>query len=194
MKKIFVLIMAAAAISFTACDGNKTEGAAAEDSLATDTVATVADPVAALTEAVQTGDPATIVEALKTATNDIVNLSDEQKAEYTSKLKAFVEEHKDKLEEIAAGNATLAGLVSTIKELPTSATDAATDAVDAAKADASEAVENVKDAASEKAEEVKAAAEKKVNDAVNDATQKATDAASDAIDKAAEKTKKSLGL
>lgn len=189
--------MAAVAMTFASC-GNKTEGeVATEDSLSIDTIATIdaeQDPVEALSAAVETGDATKISELINQASQKLQGLTGDEAKEYAFQLQKFVEENKAKLEEVAVSTTTLSDLVNAVTNVPETATEVATAAKEAVKADAQKVADDAKAAAQQKAEEVKAAAEKKANEAVNAAAQKASNAAANAIDKAAADAKKSLGL
>lgn len=197
MKKIFMFVMAAVAMTFASC-GNKTEGdVATEDSLSIDTIATIdaeQDPVQALTAAVEAGDASKITELINQAGEKLQSLTGEEAKTYAYQLQKFVEENKEKLEAVSVSTTTLSDLVNAVTNLPETATDAANAAADAAKADAQKVADDAKAAAQQKAEEVKAAAVQKTNEAVNTAAQKASNAANNAIDKAAADAKKSLGI
>ncbi len=189
MKKFFVFAFSAAALTLASCGGNSTESAQDADSLMVDSAAVVEDPIAALQAAIEAGDTEQIQTLLEQAAEQLNVLSEEEKAEYASKLQQFVEENKAKLEEASISTTTLDDVVSTIKNLPESAQELGENAVDAAKEDvqnaASEAVESAKASAEEKVQSAKDAANQKVEDAAN----KASDKVNEGISKAASKLK-----
>jgi len=184
MKKLFMFVMAAAALTFAAC-GNKTAEGACEDSLCCDSAACLSeecDPVAALSAAVESQDAGKVQSLLDAAKEKLNSLSAEEKAEYASKLQEFVETNKEKIEAVGVSTATVSSVIEAVKNLPTTVEGVANDAADAAKADAKNATQEAEKAAVDKANEV-----------VNDAASKAASKASDAINDAASKLNSKLG-
>lgn len=221
MKKIYAIVAAVAALSFTAC-GNKTQNTAECDSTCNE--ACICDPCEcdpcqcgdecgkecceqtefcgkALTEAIEAKDATTFQQKVEEAKAFIAKLIKEGKTEeaakYTEQLKQFIVENKAKIEEFTAGNATISNLVDNVTNLPTDvatlATSLGVQAKDAA-VDAQQAVENA-------AANAVAAGQQKVEEGKAAAQQKANEAveagkqkANDAIDNAANEMKRGLGL
>lgn len=192
MKKLFVFVLAALSLTFTACCGQCGKSEAAADS----TAAAAADPIGQLQKALETRSFDQVQTLLNQAGDYLANLSDEEKAAYVSKLQAFVEQNKAALEAASVNTTTVSSLIEAVKDLPTTVSGMAGEAAGAAKADAQQAVEDVKAAASSKAEDVKTQAQEKVNAAKNQAVDKANAAvdkaagkATDAVSNAASKLK-----
>ena len=190
MKKIFLAIMAVAAITFTACNGTA-KGGAETDSIAADAEAeteVVAEEtnvedadatVSALSAAVAASDSEKTQSLLQKAQEYIAKLQSEGKIEeakaYLAKIQQFLADNEEKIAEYTSGNETLAGIVSAVKAIPVDAAAVAADAkstVDAAAADAAQ----------------------KANEAAAAATDKAKEEAGKAVDKAASDIKGKLGL
>lgn len=193
MKKIFIAVMAIAAITFSSCNNgaSKSDCCGENDSTCCDSI-TVEEPgvaeakevVQEISAALQSGNAEqtqTAIAKVQEYVKQLIENGDAEKAaQYASQVKAFVEEHQAELKNIAAGNETLGNLINTVVALPTTA-DAAAQALagdasalkDAVNAQASDAVEDLKSAAKEKAEEkvqeVKDKAKEKANKAVDDA-------------------------
>lgn len=221
MKKIILMAAAVAAFTFTSCGGNKTSDANAESADTTaveDAEAMTDEAVTAATEATskldavltaENADPSKVTEAVQAIEQKVKELQEsgnlEAAAAYASKVKTYLEEHKEQLKNIDPSSLTVVDLVSAAANLPQSAKDAASEAVEAVKGDASaakaageaavesaksaaksavnEAKTNVENAAKAKVEEGKAKVQKKADEAVQKGAQKATDA-----------VKKGLGL
>ena len=202
MKKLFVLAIAALAMTFVSC-GNKAKAPEAE---VVDTVA-VADAAAeaeatinALAENLESKDLnafQTALEAVKAKVAEFLANNPAIAQEYLSKVQGFLKENADKIKEFVGGNAAVATLVDGISAIPSETIEKLTGATDALKAlgidaaaVAGNAVEGAKDAAANAVDNAKNAAAEKANAAVEDAKAK-TGAA---IDKAAADAKKKLGL
>ena len=202
MKKLFVLAIAALAMTFVSC-GNKAKAPEAE---VVDTVA-VADAAAeaeatinALAENLESKDLnafQTALEAVKAKVAEFLANNPAIAQEYLSKVQGFLKENADKIKEFVGGNAAVATLVDGIGAIPSETIEKLTGATDALKAlgidaaaVAGNAVEGAKDAAANAVDNAKNAAAEKANAAVEDAKAK-TGAA---IDKAAADAKKKLGL
>ncbi len=176
MKKIFLAVMAVAAISFTSC-GNKTQQAeAVVDSVAiVDSLASEAAnaSISALTEQLEAGDANKLQEVLTTVKEKIASLIKENPEiakEYVAKVQNFLKENADKVKAIVGDNAAIAaavsaitdvepanvvsGLLESVGDAATAAKDSAASAVneevDAAKAKAGEAIDDAANAAKEK--------------------------------------------
>ena len=170
MKKIFYVIVAIAAITFSACNGTA-KGGAETDSIAADSAAVAQVPeanvdaiIASLSTAVADNDAEATQTFLQKAQAYIAKLQEEGKLEeakvYIAKLQQFISENEEKITQLTAGNETLGNIVSAVKAIPVDVANAATDAAEGAK------------------NAVVGAA----NDAANAAAQKATDAANNAVE------------
>ena len=186
MKKLFVVMMAMVAISFSSC-GNKTEKSCCEaDTCCQDTVKECCGkcPIAEMSEKLEAGDAEGVAAALAQAGEKIEALLSEGKTEEAQKVasavKEFVEANKEKL---AEAQVTTDNIVSTIANLPATVEDAAEAGAEAVKTDA-------KAAADAAVEAGKAKAEEKANEAVEAGKAKANAA----IDDAASAAKKKLGI
>jgi len=108
-----------AAMFLAACTGGKGDKADEEEDLAFTTPEAV---VNALSEKVKAGDKTVIAEAVKTVQDelmDVVDSGDMYKAEeYASKIKVFVTENEDKLEEMDISTNKLKRLLNAILNLP----------------------------------------------------------------------------
>lgn len=219
MKKIFAIVAALAALTFTAC-GNKTQNTAECDSTCNEKCA--CDPCECdpcdcsevtcckeegqfcakeFNEALETSDVTLIEKKFEDAKAYIASLIEqgktEEAAKYAEQLKAFIAENKEKIDYAGGGNVALADLVESVAALPTNVADLATSLGVQAKDAAVETKDAVEGAAAaavaagqQKVEEGKAAAEQKANEAVETGKQKA----GQAIDDAANEVKRGLGL
>lgn len=219
MKKIILMAAAVAAFTFTSCGGNNTSDANAENA---DTTAVegedalTAEAVSAAEEATskldavlsaENADPAKVTEAVQAIEQKVKELQEsgnvEAAAAYASKVKTYIEENKEKLQSIDPSSLTVVDLVNAAANLPQSAKDAASDAVEAVTGDASsakaageaavesaksaaksavnEAKTNVENAAKAKVEEGKAKVQQKADEAVQKGAKKASDAVNKAL-------------
>lgn len=236
MKKLFICA-AVLALTFSSC-GNKTQNnaanadstevadttAAAADNQSTELPAeqqtTVSNLTAELQKAIDAKDPQAAISTLANLQTIYKNLVEQGKLDeakaYGSAIKKFVGDNAEAIKNVAAGNTTVADLVSGIANLPTSAAATAEQAKAAISADAvslaspviakgetavatakaaAEAVKNapaaVKNAAESAAKatvnNAKNAAEQKATETVNKETQKAADAVNKEKQKAADK-------
>ena len=216
MKKIFMMAIAAAAMTITSCTGNKTAAPVEEqvDTLAvlTEEATTAADEmVSNLGSLLQNKDLTAFqgaLETIKAKVAEYIAKNPEIAQTYLAKVQTFLKENADAIKAFAGKNAVVSGLVDNIANIPTESVEKLIGANDALKAlgiDASslvstavdgakEAVENAKDAVVDKANETvenaKAATVDKANEAVNNAKEKA----GEAVDKGAAAVKKGLGL
>jgi len=199
MKKLFVMAVAAIAMLSVGC-GNKTATSAnGADSIPADSsemVATTGEAVAEeLATAVAGKDAESVQSTFEKIKAEYERLVNEGKLEeaktYASKIQEFINNHAEELSALTTGNATISGLVNTVKNLPTSAKTTAEEAAAAVKSDvenaAKNAVENVKEEAANKVNEaatkaVNNAAEK-VNKAAEDANKKVNDAVNKGVGK-----------
>lgn len=182
MKKIFIAIMAAAAIGFSACTGS-TEGASGNDSISVEDV----------TKAIQSGNAEDAKSYIEKAQAYCTKLQEEGKIDeakkYLEDLQKSIAENKDKITSLgipenivsAVTNFDLSAIPSTAKEKAEGAIEnakdkigeAATDAVDKAKEEATNAVNNAVDKAKEDAANAANKAKEEVSSKV--------DAAKDAV-------------
>ena len=161
MKKIFYVIVAIAAITFSACNGTA-KGGAETDSIAVDDSAVPTPPeanvdatISALSKAVADDDAEATQSLLAKAQAYIAKLQEEGKLEeakvYIAKLQQFISENEEKIAQFTAGNETLNNIVSAVKALPVdvanAATDAANNAVESGKKEAGKAIDNAAGAA-----------------------------------------------
>ena len=194
MKKMFLAVMAVAAIGFATSCGNKTQQGEAVDSTAiVDSLAAEAAnaSISALSEQLEAGDASKFQEVLatvKTKITELIQQNPEVAKEYVAKVQNFLKENADKVKALVGDNAAVQAAVSAITEVePASVVNGFLQQVGNA---ATEAKDAAVDAANEKIEEGKAAVEQKANEAKDAAKQKA----GEAIDDAAKDVKNKLGL
>lgn len=189
MKKIFYVIVAIAAITFSACNGTA-KGGAETDSIAVDDSAVPTPPeanvdatISALSKAVADDDAEATQSLLAKAQAYIAKLQEEGKLEeakvYIAKLQQFISENEEKIAQFTAGNETLNNIVSAVKALPVDAAALAGDAKDAVVGAANDAANAATNAA---------------NDAANKAVESGKKEAGKAIDNAAGAAKNALGI
>lgn len=215
MKKIMFAVVAFAALTFTACGGNKTSDAATEaDSAAVEEVgaetASIDDPATATAETASAAataivkeleaalngaaeDPSVVDAAMAKVQETVQQLqaagNTEAASAYASKVQEFVSTNTEKLKNSTAAT-TVSGLLTSAISGSSTVNDAASDAVDAVKADASGLKENAKAAVDEKVSEAKGKvseakenAKTKVNEKVNEAASKAATKTNEAVQK-----------
>ena len=206
MKKVFMMALAAAAITLSSC-GNKTNGPNESEIVDSTEVAlneanTAADEVIAqLTQNIDAKDASALqnaLEAVKAKVSEFLTKNPEIAKEYLAKVQNFLKENTDKIKAVV-GTGTIASLVDAVNNLPAievpdvagAAADAVEGAADAAQDAAQGAVDAAQDAAQGAADAVQGAA-----DAAQDAAQGAVDAAkgaaADAVQGAADKVKGAL--
>jgi vacuolar-type H+-ATPase subunit H len=212
MRKILLFAGIVLAFSFTGC-GNKTkapEKTADSDTVAATVVSPAADSITnVLSEKLSSKNPKDIqltLQSLQTKFNDLVKAGKTADASaYASKVQAFINQHATEIKDAANGDATIASLVSSIKNLPTNAETTAKEAATAVKSDAenaaTSAVSNAKTAAENKVNGTVTNAQNKASKAVTDAqdkankeVEKANKKANDAVNKATNKALKGIGL
>lgn len=222
MKKIFVLAIAACALTLSSC-GNKTQKAAPADStnvettdsakanaLSGETKTTVDNITAQLLNDVKSGDKTKVISSLANLETIYKNLVDAGKLDeaksYGSAIQAFVNEHATEIKNVASGNTTIADLINGIANLPTTAEATADEAKKAVTSDVTSlaspviakgatAVATAKEAANlvENAPTtVKNTAQTVANQAVESAKTEAENKANEAVNKASEKAQKSV--
>ena len=200
MKKFVMGTMAVAVIALASCGGASKEAqpvdVTAEENAAVELTQQLAEKLenadsAAVAEL--TAEAAKVIEELQAAGNEAAVEA------YASKVKAFVEENKEKLEGFNL-NINLGTIVNAVANLPEAVENAAEAAGEVVKADAEhvgeeakakgeEMVEATKQAAADKVEEEKKAAEEKVNQAVEETNKKVEAEKAKAKDKAIEALK-----
>ena len=180
MKKLFIMAMAAVAISFTSC-GNKTQNAApADENTEISTVAEAAKGVVdKLKEQIEAGDSKAIGEAIQTAVEKLAELvakgDTEAAKKYQEQIKNFIDENADKIKEVTGGDEAVSKLIEI--------EDAVNAAGESIKDGAEQAVEDAKDAAKEKIDEAKEKAADVAEEKIDEAKEKASKAAEDLLNK-----------
>ena len=180
MKKIFYVIVAIAAITFSACNGTA-KGGAETDSIAVDDSAVPTPPEANV--------DATISALSKAVADDDAEATQSLLAKaqaYIAKLQQFISENEEKIAQFTAGNETLNNIVSAVKALPVDAAALAGDAKDAVVGAANDAANAATNAANDAANAA--------NDAANKAVESGKKEAGKAIDNAAGAAKNALGI
>ena len=212
MKKIFMMAVAAAALTFASCGQKQQAPVDPNAEVLTEEANTAADEVisqlGANLESKDVSAFQTALEAVKAKVADFLAKNPEIAKEYISKVQNFLKENADKIKAVVGTNAAVTALVDGIANLPSDSVEKLTGATEALKAlgidagslfknaaadaveGAADAVENVKDAAKETVENAKEAVADKANEAVQDAKDKA----GEAVDKGAAAVKKGLGL
>lgn len=196
MKKIFYVIVAIAAITFSACNGTAKGGAetdsiaVADSAVPTPPEANVDATISALSKAVADDDAEATQSLLAKAQAYIAKLQEEGKLEeakvYIAKLQQFISENEEKIAQLTAGNETLNNIVSAVKALPVDAAALAGDAKDAVVGAANDAANAATNAANDAANAA--------NDAANKAVESGKKEAGKAIDNAAGAAKNALGI
>ena len=224
MKKIFMMAIAAAAITITSCTGNKTAAPVEEEvdtlALLTEEANTAADEmVSNLGSLLQNKDLSAFQGALETVKAKIaefIGKNPEVALGYIGKVQSFLKDNAETIKAFVGKNAIVSGLVDNIANIPTESVDkllgasetlgalgidtkslvtsAAENAVDAAVDAATDAVENAKDAVVDKANEAVENAKAATVDKANEAVENAKEKAGEAVDKGAAAVKKGLGL
>ncbi len=205
MKKVFMMALAAAAITLSSC-GNKTNVPNESEIVDSTEVAlneanTAADEVIAqLTQNIEAKDASALqnaLEAVKAKVSEFLANNPEIAKEYLAKVQNFLKENTDKIKAVVGDNAAVASLVDGIANIPSESVDALTGAGDALKAlgidltqQAGDAVEGAKDAVEGAAADAKESAEKKADELTDEVKKNI----GDAVDKASADAKKKLGL
>ncbi|MGI6224031.1 MAG: hypothetical protein ACOYJG_10505 [Prevotella sp.] len=233
MKKVFFIALAAVAITLGSCNGgNKPAQTNDNDSTAVDSASAAAPNLnkdlkttfdnltAQLSSSLQAKDNQGVISTLANLETIYKNLVDEGNVEeatqYGSAIKQFIQENSEELKTYTSGNTTIAELVNSISNLPTTAETTAEEAKNAVSSDvvnlASKAIasgsttvatveeaanliknapETVKNAATSAAKNAAANAEQtvtnKANEAVDNAQKKASEKVNETTTKAANK-------
>lgn len=206
MKKTLVMVMAAAAISFTSCvNGNKATATDETDSIKVNAVIDndLEDLLSEISGGVEALDGDALessIEAFKARIQALINAGNGEVAQkYIDAFKQYVETNKEQITAISTeateeAETTLADLVQKAANLPkevvgtakTAAEGIANDAVDKV----NEEVEKAKTEAADKANEAVDKTKGKANDAIDEQQKKANDA----VNKAADDVRNKLGL
>lgn len=219
MKKLFVLAVAAAAMTFASC-GNKAGNAADQDSTAVDSVEAVAQDanvaadeaisnISALLDGKDANALKDAIDGVKAKAAEFLAQNPDLAKEYLTKVQTFLKENADKVKALVGNNAVVGAAVSALTETSAddvisglsaalgdakaAGADAAANAVDAANK-AAEAVKNAPEAAKQAADKAVEDAKAKANEKANEAVDKAKAKAAESVDKAAADAKKALGL
>lgn len=194
MKKFFVLVVAACAMTFVSC-GNKNAQQGESAEAQTEIAASEADLENATTELaaqLAAGDVNKFqeaIEAAKTKVAELLQNNPELAKEYLSKVQDFLKENAEKIKSVVGDNAVVSTAVSSLVD--TSADDiisslqgvlgnveeAANDKVDEAKQAVEDKANELKEAANDKVEEAKQQAADKVNEAAQKANEKVNETA-----------------
>ena len=206
MKKIFIAVMAIAAMTFAACD-TKTAGQSSDnDSIAPidttvleeSSVIQADEDITALTAALESDNSEDAQVQLSKVQEYVQKLQAEGKIDeasaYLAKIQEFIANNEEKVNALTKDNSTLSAIVSAVKAIPTSAEAAAEGVAD----DAANKAADIKEKANEKINEAKDAVKEKVNEKVNEEVEKAKEKANEklneAANKAADDVKKKLGF
>lgn len=179
MRKVFIPVMAALALSFAACGGAgnpPADTAAVEDSIVLDDNA---DMTLTLASKIANNDTIGFGEVAALIQNKIKELyakGDTAAAQaYIEKVETFVEENKEKLQELDQ-QSTLCNMVEQVKNLPTELKEGAEQAASDVKTGVKQAAESATSQAEQKVEAAKAAAAKAATSAREDVERKANQA------------------
>jgi len=212
MRKLFVLAMAAVAMSFASCGNKNAQQAEAADAATEVSAAEIENATAGLDEQLQAGDVNKFQEALTAAQAKVAQLLQENPEvakEYLEKVQTYLKDNAEKIKEMVGDNAVVSTAVSSLVEAPAetiisnlqstlgSVSDAATDKVDEVKQAGQDKIDEVKQAGQDKIDEVKQAGQQKVDEAKQAAAEKVNEAASktnEKVNDAADKLLKGAGL
>lgn len=203
MKKIFLAVMAVAAIAFTSC-GNKTQQAEATDSTevainAEEEANAVIDNLKAFVAAGDADKLAAALDQVKEIVGEFVLDDPEAAMTYVTTVQNYLKENADQIKAITTENADAASAVAVFMEtepevMVSAIVEKVSDKAETAQENATDAVEDAKDAvvdaAKQKVEDAKDAVKQTATEAKDAAKQKANDA----VDDAAKNVKKGLGL
>lgn len=200
MKKVFMLALAAVAMTFASC-GNKTNneaGASDSAAVAVESAQTEAQNVIEqLKEKIEAKD-ASAIQNLLTKAQEYVKANPETAKEYLTKVQEFVKENAEKIKAAVGDNAIVNGLVTTLTT--TSADDVVNKFVEIG-SDAKAVIDDTQKAIEKAPQDMKEAADKavedtktKLNEKANEQVNKGKEAANKAIDKGVSDVKGKLGL
>ncbi len=210
MKKIFMMTLAAVAISLTSC-GNKTNNTAAGES--TDNIeanatvkAAVENTISVLAKSMEAKDAAALqqaVEEIKQETAEFLANNPEEAKEYLTQVQAFLKENTKNIKTALGENAIASAAVNALANTPAddiiySLNNALNAKATEAAATGEAAVENAESKAAEKVNEAAEKAARKVQDKTNEARDKAVEEAKtqtrEAAKQAGKDLKKELGF
>ncbi|MBQ7472274.1 MAG: hypothetical protein IJS97_07620 [Prevotella sp.] len=186
MKKIFLMAIAAAAISFTSC-GNKSNQAAPETVEANaEAKAAAENIISAMSQSIEKKDVAKLQEAVeqvrRQAAEFIANNPEEAKA-YLTQVQTYLKENAESVKSVVGENTVASNAVNLLTN--TSADDIVNGISNVLNTKAAD-VQEAGDAA---VEEGKSKAAEKINEAAEKASQKVQEKVNEAKDKAVEETK-----
>ena len=191
MKKLFIMLMAAIAMSFASC-GNK--NAQSADANEAETISETENVTADLAAQLDAGDVNKFQEALNEAQAKAAELMKENPEEakaYLESVQSYLNENIEKVKEVVGDNAIVAATVTALVETPAESilnnlqnvVNEAESAAEAKNEEMKQAAENqvnaAKQAANDKANEAKQAAANKVNEGA----QKVNDKVNEGADK-----------
>ena len=210
MKKIFMMTLAAVAISLTSC-GNKTNNTTAGESTdnieANATVKAAAEnTISVLAKSMEAKDAAALqqaVEEIKQETAEFLANNPEEAKEYLTQVQAFLKENTKNIKTALGENAIASAAVNALANTPAddiiySLNNALNAKATEAAATGEAAVENAESKAAEKVNEAAEKAARKVQDKTNEARDKAVEEAKtqtrEAAKQAGKDLKKELGF
>ncbi len=210
MKKVFVLVAVACAMTLASCNGGNS-GTSENDSSAVESAEAgeaavnqeLEDIKGEIEEGIATGQADAVISSIKVYKEKITALimaGDTATAQkYIDDLNSYVVNNKETINSVStavseAANTTVADLVNQIAAAPSQVKNTAEEAAEGVVNDAKEAVRS-------KVDETVEAQKQKASDAVNEQKKKASEAvseqqkkANDAVNKAANDVKSKLGL
>ena len=221
MKKVFVLVAVACAMTLASCNGGNS-AKSENDSLAVESASAdeakenqeLEDIMGEIEEGVATGQADAVISSIKVYKEKIavlIKTGDTATAQkYIDKLNAYVENNKETINSVGtavseAAGTTVTDLVNQIAAVPSQVKNTAEEAAEGVVNDAKEAVKTKVDetveGAKQKASDAVSEQKQKASDAVNEQKKKASEAvseqqkkANDAVNKAASDVKSKLGL
>ncbi len=221
MKKVFVLVAVACAMTLASCNGGNS-GTSENDSLAVESAEAgeaavnqeLEDIKGEIEEGIATGQADAVISSIKVYKEKITALimaGDTATAQkYIDDLNSYVVNNKETINSVStavseAANTTVSDLVNQIAAVPSQVKNTAEEAAEGVVNDAKEAVKSKVDetveAGKQQVSDAVEAQKQKASDAVNEQKQKASEAvseqqkkANDAVNKAANDVKSKLGL
>ena len=204
MKKIFIAVMAMAAVTFTACNNAPKADVETEvtDSLTVEeATANVEEAIDNLADAIHAENAEEVESILQKMTDEIAKLKEEGKVEeakeYLAKVQQYIVENELKINSLAENTPAIKSVVSAVKAIPSEAIDAATAATEKAKDAANEAVEATKEGVSEAAKATKegvSEAAKATKEGVSEAAKATKEGVSEAVKESKKAVQDKLGL
>lgn len=223
MKKVFVMAMAALAVTLASCGGNSksagddvdsasveaTDSTAGEVAQApVDAAASASAEIAQLTEQLESKDASkvqTTLEAVKAKIAELAKTDPEAAKTYVEQLQSWLKTNADKVKEATGNNAAVSTAVETLTTTSSStlvegyskakaAVESVTGAAGEAAGKATEAAGKAKDVVDKAKSITKEKVNEEANKAVDNAKEAAKTKAKEEAGKAVEKGLKSLGL